>query len=68
MNRPSKAPGALPSSISRMWLSLGIAAMPSRVWQFDWPCPSASARWCPRNEGLCMKNTENAAKPMSAMV
>src|SRR3954462_14641084 len=43
-----------------------VAAMPSRVWQFDRPCPSASARWCPRNDGLCMKNTENAA--MSAIV
>ena len=51
-----------------MWLSLGIAAMPNRVWQFDRPCPSASARWCPRNDGLSMKNTENAARPMSAMV
>jgi hypothetical protein len=66
MNRPSKAPGELPSSIWRMWLSLGMAAMPSRVRQFDRPCPSANARWCPRNDGLCMKNTENAA--MSAMV
>jgi hypothetical protein len=66
MNSRSKAAGELPSSIWRIWLSLAIAAMPSRVWQFDRPCPSASARWCPRNEGLCMKNTENAA--MSAIV
>jgi transglutaminase/protease-like cytokinesis protein 3 len=67
-NSPSKAAGEVPSSIWRMWLSLGIAAIPNRVWQFDRPCPSASVRWCPRNDGLCMKNTENAAKPMSAMV
>ena len=29
--------------------------------------PSASARWCARNDGDCMRNTDNAAMPMSAM-
>src|ERR1700733_1428782 len=28
----------------------------------------SSARWCARNDGLPMKNTENADRPMSAML
>ena len=47
------------------------------AWVRDWwpetpdlierPCPAASWRWWARNEGLWAKNTENAAKPRSAM-
>ena len=47
---------------------VGMADMPNRVWQFDRPCPSSSARWCARNDGLPMKNSENADRPMSAIV
>lgn len=42
--------------------------MPNKLWQFERPCPSSSRRWRAKNEGLCMKNTENADMPKSAML
>ena len=44
--------------------------MPNKLWQFDrpWPWPRSSARWCARNDGLPVKNSENADRPMSAML
>ena len=51
-NNGSNASGGAPSSIWRIQASVGMAVMPNRVWQFDRPCPSSSARWWPRNEGL----------------
>jgi hypothetical protein len=52
----------------RMWLSPGMRLIPNRVWALERPCPAASWRWWARKEGLWAKNTENAAKPKSAMV
>jgi len=49
-------------------LSEGIADMANSVSQFDRPCPSSSARWCARNDGLPMKKIENADSPMSVIV
>ncbi|HAP98437.1 MAG TPA: hypothetical protein DCQ35_00010 [Rhodospirillum rubrum] len=51
-------------------LWLGRAVIPNSVWAFDRPRPGPSAklRWCARNDGLCMKNMEKAANPMSAIV
>jgi hypothetical protein len=50
-----------------MWLSLGISAISNSVWQLERPQPSSNRRCCARNDGLCMKKTENAAMPISAM-
>jgi hypothetical protein len=35
--------GSTGSSMARIWLSHGIAVMPNRLWQFDWPRPCS--RW-----------------------
>ncbi len=51
-----------------MWLSLGIFEMPNRLAQLERPWPASNCRWCARNDGLCMKNTEKAAMPMSPML
>jgi len=48
-------------------LSVGILSIANSVWQFDVPRPWASAVCWARNEGLCMKNVENAAMAMSAI-
>src|SRR5271166_4210037 len=42
--------------------------MPNSVWQFEVLRPSASERWWERNDSDCMKNSENADTPMSAIV
>src|SRR5580704_4155860 len=39
--------------------------MPNRPVQLEWPWPCSSNRWWARNDGLCIKRTENAAMPMS---
>ena len=52
----------------RMWLSPGMRLIPNRVFALERPCPASSWRWWARKEGLWAKNTENAAKPKSAMV
>ena len=36
-----------------------------RLAQLDRPWSTSNCRWCARNDGLCMKNTENPAIPMS---
>src|SRR5664279_6498715 len=41
--------------------------MPNSVSQFDRPRSFAKWRWCSRKDGLCMKKTENAASPKSAI-
>lgn len=43
-----------------MWLSVGIACMPNRLWQFDAVPPSCSPCWWDRKDSLCMKNSEKA--------
>ena len=60
--------GCTGSSIARMWLSVGTAAMPNKVRQFDVARPSSRLRWWARNDSDCMKNSENADIPMSAML
>jgi hypothetical protein len=42
VNTGKNSAGSTGSSMARIWLSHGIAAMPNRVWQFDrpWPCSS----------------------------
>src|SRR3982751_1207073 len=42
--------------------------MQNRLWQFDIFRPSSSARWWARNDSLCMKNSEKADRPISAML
>src|SRR3982750_3446245 len=54
--------------MARMWLSVGMFSKPNRVWQLERPCPVSRCRWCARKEGLWVKNTEKAAKLISAMV
>jgi hypothetical protein len=39
--------------------------IPNRLWQFDVPWPRSNAFWRAKKEGHCMKNVENAARPMS---
>jgi hypothetical protein len=41
--------------------------MPNSVSQFERPRSLAKWRWCSRKDGLCMKKTENAASPKSAI-
>ena len=45
----------------------GDAGRPNRVCALERACRSASARWCARNDGDCMKNTDSAAMAMSRM-
>src|SRR5271156_3994016 len=47
-----------------------MRSIPNRVWQFERPCPIPSqiCRWCDRNEGHCIRNGENPARPMSRIV
>jgi hypothetical protein len=66
-NIGSKWSVGAPPSIWRMWLSQGTVVMPNSVSAFDRPQVSASVRWWARNNGLCMKNTEKAESPMSAI-
>jgi hypothetical protein len=54
--------------MARIWLSVGTAVMPNRLWQFDVFRPSSSARWWARKDSLCMKNSEKADRPISAML
>src|SRR3954451_15914574 len=60
--------GCTGSSMARIWLSVGTAVMPNRLWQFDIFRPSCSARWWARNDPLCMKNSEKPDRPISAML
>ncbi|MDQ2762545.1 MAG: hypothetical protein M3Y22_03360 [Pseudomonadota bacterium] len=53
--------------MARMWLSVGIAVMPHRLWQFDGLRPSCSPRWYDRNDSD-MKNSEKADRPMPAVL
>jgi hypothetical protein len=66
-NMGNNVVGGTGSSIVRMWLSVGIFCMANSVWQLEVPRPRASAVCWARNDGLCIKNTENAAMPMSVM-
>ena len=42
--------------------------MPNRVRQFDAARPSSRLRWWARKDSDCMKNSEKADIPMSAML
>ena len=66
-NCPSKCAVGTPSRSARMWLSQGMRSRPNKVCALERVRASASARWCARNDGDCMKNTDSAAMATSAM-
>ena len=67
-NWASKCSAGTPSNNCRTWLSQGMRSRPNRVCALLRRPRSASARWCARNDGDCMRNTDGAAMPTSAMV
>ena len=62
--RPGRGTG---SSRFRMWLSLGVRVIPNRLRALLQPFVTSRFRWKSKNDGLWVKNTENAPMPASAM-